>query len=320
MIWILFILLIIVLLFLDLGVFHKNAHTVSMKESLIWTMIWIIAALLFGVGLFYIYKFNWFNINPGNNLPGDSMLSYFTGYIIEKSLSLDNIFVIAMIFSYFKIESKYQHNILFWGILGAILFRGIMILLGVSFIEKFHWSTYVLGAILIFSAIQMMTTRHDNVDYYKNPMLRVLSKIYPIKWENRSSKYFIKENGKIYFTASFATLVVIEFTDILFAVDSIPAILAVTTDSFIVFTSNIFAILGLRNLYFFLANMMDRFKYVKYSLVFILIFVGIKMILVNHFKFPPYVSLIFILGALSIGILTSLISGKEDSVKMDNPV
>jgi tellurite resistance protein TerC len=299
--------LIVGLLFLDLGVFHKKVRAVSMKDSLFWTMIFISLALLFGIAVFFIYKHNFLGINNHNASPGDAMLKYFTGYVIEESLSLDNIFVIALIFSYFKIEQKYQHNILFWGILGAIVFRGIMILLGTSFIEKFHWSTYVFGAILIYSAIRMMTARNDNVDYSSNFALRLLSRIYPIKWDQRFSKYFIREKGKIYLTASFATLIVIEFTDVLFAVDSIPAILAVTTDPFIVFTSNIFAILGLRNLYFFLANMMDKFRYMKYSLVFILLFVGVKMMLVNHYKFPTFVSLSFILGALAIGILASII-------------
>lgn len=320
MIWILFLLLILGLLALDLGVFHKDAHVVSMKQSLMWTLIWIGVAMLFGLGLFYIYKFNLFNINPSGHSPLDSLLKYYTGYVIEESLSLDNIFVIAMIFTFFKIEPKYQHNILFWGILGAVFFRGIMILLGTSFIKQFHWSTYIFGLILIYSAIRLMTARHDNVDYYKSPVLKLLLKIYPIKWENRTSKYFIRENEKHYITASFATLVVIEFTDILFAVDSIPAILAITTDSFIVYTSNIFAILGLRNLYFFIANMMDRFRYMKFSLVFILIFVGVKMILMNHYKFPTFVSMIFILGALLIGIVTSMISGEKDTAKLKKPL
>ena len=313
MIWILFLLLIVGLLALDLGVFHKNPHAISMKESLFWTFIWIALALLFGVGVFFLYKYNLFHINPENIPPSDSMLIFITGYVIEKSLSLDNIFVIAMIFSYFRIELRFQHNILFWGIIGAIIFRGIMIALGTSFIERFHWSTYMFGIILIYSAIRMMTVRHDNVDYYKNPLLRLVSKIYPIQWESRTSKYFVREKGKLYITVSFATLIVIEFTDILFAVDSIPAILAITTDSFIVFTSNIFAILGLRSLYFFVANMINKFHYMKYSLVFILFFVGVKMILVNHFKFPTYVSLSFILGALLIGILASLMFGVKET-------
>jgi len=315
MIRILFIALIIILLFVDLGIFHKNAHTISMKESLTWTLIWVIAGLGFGVVLYFLYKDNLFNVNPNNLDAFDSMLKYFTGYVVEKALSLDNIFVIAMIFIYFKIEQKYQHNILFWGIIGAIVFRGIMIFLGAAFIQKFEWATYIFGAILIFSAYKMLNADHENVDYNKNPLLKLLSKIYPINWEIRTKKFFIKENGKTFITASFATLVVVEFSDIVFAVDSIPAILAVTTDPFIVFTSNIFAILGLRNLYFFLASVMDKFKQVKYSLVFILVFVGLKMILVNHYKFPTIVSLTVILGALAIGLLASMYINKKNSKK-----
>ena len=306
MVWILFIALILGLLVLDLGVFHKNPKAITMQQSLLWTSIFISLALIFGIGVYYIYKTNFFNINHKNTPPFDAMLNYYTGYIIEESLSLDNIFVIALIFSYFQIEQKYQHGILFWGILGAIIFRGIMILLGASFIQKFHWASYVFGLILIVSAIRMLTSKEENVDYNKNPALRLLSKIYPIKWDQRFSKYLVRDKGRFYATASLATLFVVEFTDIIFAVDSIPAILAVTSDPFIVFSSNIFAILGLRNLYFFLASMMDKFRYIKFSLVFILLFVGAKMMLANHFKLPTIISLIIILGALLTGIITSL--------------
>jgi len=311
MLWVLFITLIVALLALDLGIFHKKEEVVSMKQSLIWTLIWIGVSLIFGAAIFYVYKFNFLNINPHNIDASEALLNYYTGYIIEKSLSLDNIFVIALIFSYFKIDQKYQHNILFWGILGAIVFRGIMIWLGAAFIHMFHWSTYVLGAILIYSAIQMVISKHEDADYQKNFALRFLSKLYPVKWEIRNQHYFIKEKGKKFITASFAALIVIEFTDILFAIDSIPAILAVTSDPFIVFTSNIFAILGLRTLYFFLASMMDKFQYMKYSLFFILVWVGIKMMLVNHYKVPTLLSLSLILGSLLIGILISIFINRK---------
>lgn len=304
--WILFIAFILILLFIDLKLIHKDAHEISMKESLTWTLVWIIIALLFSFAVFFIYKYNFNGINTHNLTPGIAVLDYITGFLIEKSLSLDNIFVIAVIFSYFKIDKKYQHNILFWGIIGALVFRGIMIVLGASLIDKFSWTTYILGAVLIYSAYSMLGAKHDEVDYNKNPLLRFVSRLYPINWEIKDDRYFIKSNGKKMITASFATLVVIEFTDILFAVDSIPAILAVTTDSFIVFTSNIFAILGLRNLYFFLANIMDRFAYIKYSLVFILAFVGVKMMIVHYFKFPSWISLIVIILALTIGIFSSM--------------
>lgn len=320
MIWVLFLALILFLLFLDLGVFHKKDKAVSMKESLLWTLVWIFISLLFGAAVYYIFDKNLYGINPAGLTATDAILKYYSGYLIEKSLSLDNIFVIAIIFSYFQIEAKYQHRILFWGILGAIVFRGIMIFAGTSFIEHFHWSTYIFGGILIFSAIRMMVARNDDVDYHQNPLLRFMSKIYPIDWDHRGHSFMVNKNGKRYLTASFATLVVIEFTDVLFAVDSIPAIFAVTLNPFIVFSSNIFAILGLRSLYFFLANMMDKFRYMKFSLVFILVFVGVKMMLVNHYKFPSYVSLAFILVSLAIGVIASIIFGKKDSAQLKKPI
>lgn len=291
-----------------------------MKESLLWTLVWIFISMLFGIAVYYMFDKNLYGVNHAGLAPTDAMLKYYSGYLIEKSLSLDNIFVIAIIFSYFQIEAKYQHRILFWGILGAIIFRGIMILAGTSFIEHFEWSTYIFGGILIFSAIRMMVARNDDVDYQENPLLKFMSRIYPINWDHRGHSFMIKENGKRFLTASFATLVVIEFTDVLFAVDSIPAIFAVTLNPFIVFSSNIFAILGLRSLYFFLANMMDKFRYMKFSLVFILVFVGVKMMLVNHYKLPSYVSLVFILVSLTIGILASVIFGKKDKARLKKPV
>lgn len=288
-----------------------------MKESLTWTLIWIVVSLLFGLVIYHVYEVNFLDINKRGVSPKEALIQYYTGYVIEKSLSLDNIFVIAMIFAYFKIEAKYQHNILIYGIIGAIVFRGTLILLGTSVIEKFHWSTYIFGGILIYSAISMVTTKHDEVDYYKNPAIRLLSKIYPIDYESKSGKFFVVKNGKKHATMLFASLMVIEFTDIIFAVDSIPAIFAITTDSFIIYTSNIFAILGLRNLYFFLANMLDRFRYMKFSLIFILVFVGLKIGFSNHYKVPATVSLVLILGALCIGILSSIIKSKRDSGKVE---
>jgi tellurite resistance protein TerC len=317
MAWVVFITIVIILLALDLGVFHKKGQAVSMKESLIWTMVWIALALMFGVVLFFVYKHNLFGINHHQSDPFQSMINYLTGYVIEESLSLDNIFVMAMIFSYFKIKKEYQHNILFWGILGAIVFRGLMILLGTAFIERFNWSTYVFGAILIYSAIKMMNVKQEDVDYGKNPALRLLSRIFPINWEDRSMKFFAKKDGKTYATVAMACLIVIEFTDIIFAVDSVPAIFAVTTDPFIVFTSNIFAILGLRNLYFFLANVMDKFAFMKYSLVFILVFVGIKMGLTHHYHIPTGISLSLILGSLATGILTSVLYSAKEAKKLN---
>ncbi len=318
MIWVIFIAVIFGLLALDLGVFHKQNKVVSIKESIAWTIVWIALALSFGGVLYWLYDQNILNVNPTNIDATKAMFEYFTGYIIEESLSMDNIFVIAMIFSFFKIEGKFQHKILFWGIIGAIFFRLIMIYLGATFVEKFEWATYVFGAILIYSAIKMLKSEDEETNFKENIGVKLLSKIYPIDWEEKSGKYFIKKNGKKIATGLFATLVVVEFSDILFAVDSIPAIFSITKDPFIVFTSNIFAILGLRNLFFFLSGMMDKFQYIKYSLVGILLFVGLKMVLVDveWIKITPMISLSVILGFLTLGVIYSIFrNGKEEKNK-----
>lgn len=308
--WSGFILLVIFLLWLDLGVINKKAHEVKTKEALAWTFFWIFLSLLFNVFVYYAYENNWIHgVSNAQDLTGyDAGLKYFTGYLIEKSLSLDNIFVIAMIFSYFKVPLKYQHEILFWGILGAIIFRGIMIVLGTALINEFSWITYVFGVLLIVSAVKMMTTGEDE-DYspHKNPFLKLAKKIYPVS-DTMNGKFFIKIDGIKHITPLFVVLLVIETTDVMFAVDSIPAIFSVTTDSFIVFTSNIFAILGLRSLYFVLAAMMEKFKYIKMSLVFILGFVGVKMLLIHYYHFETWISLSVIVGLLLIGVLASIYS------------
>lgn len=312
MIWILFFLLIFGLLALDLGVFHKKNETVSTKESLAWTTIWIIVAFVFGGVIYWIYDANMWNMNPLGKDPTQTVLDYYTGYIVEESLSLDNIFVIAMIFQFFKIEAKFQHRILFWGIIGAVVFRLIMIVLGATFIEHFKGATYVFGLILLYSAFKMIKQGEDeNEDFTKSFGIRVLSKIYPIDWAVNNGNYFVKNNGKLMATSLMAALVVVEFSDILFAVDSIPAIFSITTDPFIVFSSNIFAIMGLRNLFFFLSNMLDKFQYMKYSLVVVLMFVAIKMLIVDFYHIDAVVSLIVILSALAGGILISVMKSEK---------
>jgi tellurite resistance protein TerC len=310
MIWVIFLAIIFALLALDLGVFHKKNEKVSLKASLAWTGVWVTIALLFGGVVYWMYDMNIMNVNPNKVEPIKAMVDYYTGYVIEESLSLDNIFVIAMIFKYFRVEEKYQHNILFWGILGAVFFRLGMIVLGAAFIENFEYATYVFGGILLFSAFKMMKEGEENEDFEDSFGVRLLSKIYPIDWTIKNGKYLAKVNGKTVATSLLAALVVVEFSDILFAVDSIPAIFSVTTDSFIVFTSNIFAILGLRNLYFFLSNMLEKFKYMKYSLIFVLMFVGVKMIFMPFVHIPAIVSLGVILLSLLLGILASLTSTK----------
>lgn len=306
MIWAIFIVFIFSLLALDLGVFHKANKKVSIKESVAWTGVWFGLALCFSGVIYFMYDTNFLGVNTKGVEPGKAMIEYLTGYFIEESLSLDNIFVIALIFTFFKVEGRFQHKVLFWGILGAVFFRLIMIVLGTAFVSKFDWAMYVFGGILIYSALKMLKEDDDEQDFKESIGVKLLSKVYPIDWENQSGKYFVRKNGKKMATVLFATLIVVEFSDILFAVDSIPAIFSITKDPFIVFTSNIFAILGLRNLFFFLSGMMDKFQYIKYSLIAILLFVGLKMILEKWVHISPIVSLAIIVGSLTIGVLISL--------------
>ena len=315
LVWILFFVIIAICLALDLGVFHKNNEVVSMKDSLKWTAVWVACALLFGVGIYFIYEYKLFDIATHHMDGMEAMTKYYTGYILEESLSMDNIFVMAMIFAYFKIDRIYQHRVLFWGILGAVVFRLIMILIGSALIAKFSWIMYVFGAILIFSAIKMLKEEdEESSDFQDSIGVKLLSKIYPINWSVNNGKFFTIENGKKMATPLMATLIVIEFTDILFAVDSIPAIFSITDDPFIIFSSNIFAILGLRNLYFFLSSMLDKFAYIKYSLVFILLYVGLKMIFHKYLHFlqdNAWISLVVIIGALLAGVLFSMYKNKQ---------
>jgi tellurite resistance protein TerC len=252
-------------------------------------------------------------INKLDTEPGKAMLDYYTGYLIEESLSLDNIFVIALVFKFFKVNQKYQHNILFWGIIGAVFFRLIMILVGAAFVRNFEYATYVFGGILIYSAIKILLEKEDDEENFKESLpVRLLSKVFKIDWTIEDGRYFTRENGKRVATSLFAALIVVEFSDIIFAVDSIPAIFSITTDPFIVFTSNIFAILGLRNLYFFLAGMLDKFHYMKFALIGVLLFVGIKMLLVHLIEIPTSFSLLVILGLLAAGVLYSVYSASRE--------
>ena len=250
----------------------------------------------------------------------DAALKFFTGYVIEKSLSLDNIFVIAMIFSYFKVPSMYQHRVLFWGILGALVLRGIMIVVGTALIQNFAWMIYIFGGFLIITAIKMLITRHDNIEPDKNILIRMARKIYPVTKDFEGPKFFSKINNVKAITPLFLVLLVIESTDVLFAIDSIPAIFSVTTDPFIVFTSNVFAILGLRSLYFALAAMIDKFRYLKMSLVFVLAYVGVKMILSHSYPIPTIVSLSIIATILFVGVFASIIASKNDTAKLKSPL
>ena len=312
LVWIIFIAAILVFLALDLGVFNKDSHVISVKEASMWTGIWVCMSFLFSGVIYWLYS-NGLIENEDALTPSEATIKYITGYLIELSLSIDNIFVIAVIFTSFQIPQKYQHRVLFWGILGAIVFRALMILFGVILIKKFSFTTYIFGAFLIYTGLKMLFSKESHFNPKNSLVYRTLRKIMPITTQMDGQKFFVNMRHIKAATPLFIALIVIEFTDILFALDSIPAILAITSDPFLVFSSNIFAILGLRSMYFFLANMIDRFSYLKYSLVAILCFVGVKLILVHHYKFPEWLSLGFIAVSLAIGILVSL----KKKVKVD---
>ncbi|MGC1631438.1 MAG: TerC family protein [Gelidibacter sp.] len=311
-VWILFIIGIIIFLALDLGVFNKNPHVISSKEAGIWTAVWVSLSFAFSGVIYWLYSGGVHIDNPDQLLPHDAMIKYITGYLIELSLSIDNIFVIAIVFASFKIPPMYQHRVLFWGILGAVVFRGLMIFLGVMLIHKFSWMTYVFGAFLVFTALKMLFTKDDHDFHPKDSFVfKTLRKIMPITTDIDNEHFFVKRRHLTVATPLFVALVIIEVMDVVFAIDSVPAILSITSDPFLVFSSNIFAILGLRSMYFFLANMLERFSYLQYSLIAILSFVGIKMLIVHYFKFPEWVSLGFIGLALAIGILVSLVKSEK---------
>ncbi|MBX3394420.1 MAG: TerC/Alx family metal homeostasis membrane protein [Phycisphaerae bacterium] len=313
-IWIAFIVLIIGFLALDLGVFNKTAHVISTNEALIWTALWVVLSLAFNVLIYEMYEQDWLGISSldGTVESGkDAALEFFTGYLVEKSLSLDNIFVIAVIFSFFKVPAIHQHRVLFWGILGALVLRGLMIGLGTALVQSFAWINYVFGGILILTAVKMLLVGDEQVEPEKNPLVRLARRLFPISPGYEGHRFFTHIDGKRAITPLFLVLLVVESTDLLFAVDSIPAIFAVTNDPFIVFTSNVFAILGLRSLYFALSGIMDKFKYLKASLVFILAFVGVKMLLAHHHPIPIPFSLGVIVATLFVGVVASMLASHQ---------
>lgn len=315
MVWGVFLLAIGIFLALDLGVFNKNPHIISTKEASRWTILWVTLSFAFSGIVYLLYKHQYID-NPTGLLPEQASIKYITGYLIELSLSADNIFVIAIIFSSFKIPQKFQHRVLFWGILGAIFFRGLMIFLGVALINKFSWITYVFGAFLIFTAVKMLFTKEeDDFNPQESKIYKFIGRMMPVYPNIEGQKFFIRKDKVTYVTPLFIALIIIELMDVIFAIDSVPAILAITSDPFLVFSSNIFAILGLRSMYFFLANMIDKFSYLEYSLIAILTFVGIKMLLVHHYKFPEWISLGFIFLSLTIGVVVSLQKNKSEVKK-----
>ncbi len=291
--WILFNAFVLLMLALDLGVFHRKTHEVSLREALTWTFVWVFLALVFNAVIFY-----WRGRQQA--------LEFFTGYLVEKALSVDNIFVFLMIFTYFQTPARYQHKVLFWGIIGALIMRVIFIFAGVALIEKFHFTIYIFGALLIFTGYKMFNHSNTRIDPEKNPVLRFFKKFMPVTPDLHGDRFFTKIDGRRYATPLFLVLILIETTDLIFAVDSIPAILAITQDQFIVYTSNVFAILGLRSLYFALAGVVHRFWLLSYGLAVVLIFVGIKMMLVDLYKIPIEWSLLFIATIIAGSIFLSL--------------
>ncbi|MBX2931880.1 MAG: TerC family protein [Chitinophagaceae bacterium] len=310
--WIVFIAVIIIALIIDLGIFNKSPHVITTKEAAIWSSIWVSVAILFSGIIYIAFQKNWID-NPTNLTPINAVIKYITGYLIELSLSVDNIFIIALIFSSFAIPKKYQHEVLFYGVLGAIVFRAIMIVFGVALINKFSWIIYVFGAFLIFTAIKMLISHDKPSNPRESKIYKWIKKVYPVTKTVYNDKFFIKKVGIKFATPLFVTLIIIELTDIFFAIDSIPAILAITTDPFIVFSSNILAVMGLRSMFFLVAGMLDKFKYINFSLMVILAFVGVKMLLSHHIDIPDWLSLGVIVLSLACGMIASKIIKEKEA-------
>ncbi len=293
--WIGFNAFVLVMLALDLGVFHRKSHVVSIRESLTWTFVWIALAMLFNAWI-------WKTQGP------DAGLKFLTGYVIEKSLSVDNVFVFALLFSYFAVPPVYQHKVLFWGVLSALVMRGVMIFVGAALISKFHWILYVFGVFLIFTGIKMLVSQEKEMHPENNPVVKWFKKRMPVTPDFRGNKFFVWENGRRCVTPLLIVLLIVEISDLIFAVDSIPAIFAITTDPFLVYTSNVFAIMGLRSLYFALAHVIDRFHYLKYGLAVVLSFVGVKMLLGHtEWKIDTEISLAVIAMILLSSVIISLL-------------
>lgn len=299
--WIIFNAFVFIMLALDLGVFHRKSHEISVKEALSWTFVWIFLALSFNLILYF-----WRGQQQA--------LEYFTGYLVEKALSVDNIFVFIMIFKYFQIPTKYQHKVLFWGIIGALIMRVLFIFAGVALLERFHFTIYIFGALLVFTGIKMFNHSNSKIDPDKNPVVKFFKKFMPVSQTLDEDKFFTKIDGRTFATPLFLVLILIETTDLIFAVDSIPAILAITQDQFIVYTSNVFAILGLRSLFFALAGIIHRFWLLSYGSAIVLVFVGIKMILIDFYKIPIEWSLLFITTTISASIFLSLRFKQKNSI------
>ncbi len=301
--WILFNLFVVAMLLLDLGVFHRRAHGVRFREALGWSAMWIALA-----GAFAVLVYFWHGRTPS--------LEFVTGYVIELSLSVDNLFVFLLIFRYFRVPADQQHKVLFWGILGALVMRAIFIVAGVGLIRRFHWIIYLFGALLVYSGIKFLRQENANIHPEKNPVLRIFRRLMPVTKDYVDGKFFVRQRG-LYATPLLVALLVVETSDLLFAVDSIPAILAITLNTFIVYTSNVFAILGLRSMYFALATMMDVFHYLHYGLSVVLIFIGAKMLISHYYEIPTVVALLTVVLVLGISVAASLLFPKRTKVNAD---
>lgn len=308
-----FVLVIAIFIYIDLNVLHRKATSITVKSALFWTCVWVSLSLIFNVVVYFLYQGEFItvaNADPTVNAGWKAAVEYFTAYVIEYSLSLDNIFVIALIISSFRIPEQYQHRLLFWGIMGAVILRGLMIGVGAALIREFQWTMYLFGGLLILSAIKMFFSKDEEIDPDKSFLVRLVRKFYPITNTFDGKRFFTKIDGKVHATPMLLALILIEGCDVIFAVDSIPAVFGVTQDPFLVFSSNIFAILGLRSLYFALAGMMGHFEYLKYSLIVLLLFIGVKMMLSKVYHLEPVHSLMIIGGILSLGIIASLVKRK----------
>ena len=292
--WVAFLVFVVFMLFLDLKLFHKKTHDVGIKEALLWTLFWVCLALVFNAFIWYYC----------GAIKG---LEFLTGYLLEKSLSVDNLFVILLVFTSFSVPSKYQHRVLFWGILGALLLRGTLILLGTAIVTRFEWVFYIFGIFLIWTGINMFRDEEEEFDKDKSLAVRCVRKIFPVKKGMEDESFFSRIDGKFAVTMLFVALIVVEFTDVLFAFDSIPAIFAITTNPFIVFTSNVFAILGLRSLYFVIAKAHDMFTHLKTGLAIILIFIGIKLLIKHWYNIGIVVSLEVVITVLTVAVAYSIV-------------
>lgn len=306
LLWAGFIAFVLLMLVIDLGIFHRKSHAVGFREALIWSGVWVFCSLLFNLGVYF-----WFG--------SDHAIEFLTGYLLEKSLSIDNIFVFILIFSSLRTPPQYQHRVLFWGIVSALVLRAAMIFAGAALLQRFHWLIYIFGGFLVFTGVRLFLDRNKEEHPESNPIVGWVRRVLPSTERLHGDHFFAVENGRRVATPLLVALMLVEVTDVIFAVDSIPAIFAITEDPFIVFTSNIFAILGLRSLFFLLAGVIEKFRYLKVGLSFVLVFVGIKMAAVDIYKLPPLVSLAVITLILGGSIAASLIASRREARQLPTP-